>query len=906
MVETWLNNDTATVVLKEACPANYNFLQTSRANQSGGGIAVLYKQHLQLNVVSLGNYNTFEYLACCGPSNALIFVTIYRPPPYPTEAFFVEFFELLSECITNYDKIMIQGDFNIHVNKSNDLKAVHFLNLLENFDFVQHIAAPTHKLGNTLDLVITRGVCTNEIGLADLPLSDHQCVFFQVDVATSKLNNNRITYRRHLDGSAESEFCNIIRSSDICPPPEINKMANYITNLLSTTLDKVAPLKPKTIKNCRHSPWLNSISVKQQKRKCRAAERKWRKYKSEVYQDVYKTALLTYNSTVKHARRNYFSKIISSNSGNSKTLFKTIEHLLKTSPPYLESSPQKCEEFADFFHNKITAIRNNITTLTGINTGDNMPSDCYKDRSSTLQSFEEVTLNELLKTVNTCNSTTSQADAVPTSFLKKVFNSVENLILIIINSSIRSGTFPDTFKTGIVRPLLKKPTLDVNILSNYRPISNIPFLGKVLEKIVLSQLTSYLTENNIFEEFQSGFRKAYSTETALLKISNDLRWNYNNDKVSILILLDLSAAFDTVDHNILIQRLEKMVGISGTALKWINSYIRNRKFCVSMGNFTSSEREMHFGLPQGSSLAPILFSLYMLPLGHIIREHNISFHSYADDTQLYISTEPNNTAAISNISNCLIAVNEWMNLNFLKLNEDKTEILLVGSKTNREMIKNHLGNLTQWTKNTVTSLGVVLDPDLNFRAHINKVLKSALFHLRNIAKVRSFLNQKDAEKLIHAFIFSRLDYCNAVLTGLPKGMIYKLQLIENSAARLLTRTRRREHITPVLASLHWLPVRYRIDFKIILITYKALHGQAPTYIKDMLTHHHLPINTRSADTGLLKIPRSKKINNRIGNAAFINYAPKVWNNLPTDIRTTNSLATFKTKLKTHFYRLAFC
>ncbi|KAL2096189.1 hypothetical protein ACEWY4_008337 [Coilia grayii] len=194
----------------------------------------------------------------------------------------------------------------------------------------------------------------------------------------------------------------------------------------------------------------------------------------------------------------------------------------------------------------------------------------------------------------------------------------------------------------------------------------------------------------------------------------------------------------------------------------------------------------------------------MLPLGNIIKKHNIDFHSYADDTQLYISVEPNKTTALQSLTSCLSAVTHWMSNNFLKLNESKTELLLIGPKDKREALLPSLGNLNQYVREQVTSLGVILDSDLSLKPHINKVTKTAYFHLRNIAKVRPFLTKPDAEKLVHAFITSRLDYCNALFTGLPKKSIEKLQLIQNSAARLLTKTRKMEHITPVLAELHWL------------------------------------------------------------------------------------------------------
>ena len=345
------------------------------------------------------------------------------------------------------------------------------------------------------------------------------------------------------------------------------------------------------------------------------------------------------------------------------------------------------------------------------------------------------------------------------------------------------------------------------------------------------------------------------------------------------------------------------MGLSDSVLNWFSTYIRGRNFYVRLGDHVSEKHHTNFGVPQGSCLGPLLFSLYMLPLGDIIRKHNVCFHSYADDTQLYISAEPNNSTAIDSISSCLTAINDWMSNNFLKLNEDKTEILLVGPTAKRQLLHNNMGKLTPWIKPEVTSLGVIIDSDLNIKSHINKVTKTSFFHLRNLAKIRPFINHKDAEKLIHAFISSRLDYCNALFTGLPKRTTERLQLIQNSAARLLTKTKRREHISPVLANLHWLPVTFRIDFKVLLLIYKAINGTGPNYIKNSLVHYVPPRTLRSSTTGLLKVPNYSL--KKIGDAAFANYGPKLWNTLPSHIKEANSINIFKSKLKTYLYTLAF-
>lgn len=187
------------------------------------------------------------------------------------------------------------------------------------------------------------------------------------------------------------------------------------------------------------------------------------------------------------------------------------------------------------------------------------------------------------------------------------------------------------------------------------------------------QLLAAIDENNIFEKFQSGFRRHHSTEYALLKVTNDLLIAADKGLCSILVLLDLSAAFDTVDHNILLNRLHHWVGLSGTVLNWFKSYLTNRLFCVSGNNYFSKFSKVPYGVPQGSVLGPVLFSLYMLPLGHIIERHGVSFHCYADDTQLYVSFKPSEQDQLSGISNCIQDVKDWMSQNFLQLNDDKTD-----------------------------------------------------------------------------------------------------------------------------------------------------------------------------------------------------------------------------------------
>ena len=318
--------------------------------------------------------------------------------------------------------------------------------------------------------------------------------------------------------------------------------------------------------------------------------------------------------------------------------------------------------------------------------------------------------------------------------------------------------------------------------------------------------------------------------------------------------------------------------------------------------------DLDFGVPQGC-LGPLLFLLYSSKLFKIISRHLPSVHAYADDTQLYLSLKAgddvNEKSAIPAMEACVLDIHKWMLSDRLKL--DKTEFLLIGTKQRLEKVNIttlRLGDTTiTQSPSAVKNLGASFDAQLNMHEHIKKTCSSSFFHSYNIRRIRKYLSRKTTESLVHAFVSSKLDFCNSLLYGLPDVHIAKFQRVQNAAARLLVGLPRFCHITPVLCDLHWLPIRYRINFKILLLTFKCLHGLAPKYLSDLLTVSKPSRYNLRNHMGTLLTPASVKFKVTLGNRAFKSSAPKLWNSLPLSIRNIQSLNTFKAQTEKKF--LAF-
>jgi exonuclease III len=930
--ETFQNSTTTPAQLFDVTPHGFQFLGQPRCCYnahsskaiSGGGLGFLVRDLLSPDVLHLPAFTSFEAFAISVKSRGskLVLYNIYRPPDSssystPFSTFLSEFSSFLSSAATAPDNFVITGDFNIHVNHPSDTHSSQFLTLLESFNLSQYVSVSTHISNNTLDLVIAP--CSSNIlssvTVSPVSPSDHYMVMSSVNFQPPPPRPAILRTFRRIKSIDVNNFCNDIANSVLIsdPPTTLPELISCYNTTLSNILDKHAPVVSKLTTSEKSNPWYTTELrvLKCDRRRC---EHQWRAHPSSHTLCLLRKATKTYNNALLAAKKLYYSELVESNSGNPQRLWNTINNILHRhhSPSLPTTIPisSLAQFFAQFFADKITNLRASISSTL---ISPHIPGPVTTP--SVFDSFRQATVNEISSIIKQSPDKQCDLDPLPTALLKKCLPVLATTITNIVNLSLSTGVFPTEFKQAIVTPLIKKPSLDKENLSNYRPISNLSFLSKLAERVVHNRLDQHLAQNFMYNSHQSAYTKYHSTETALLSVHNSLIQAIAKQQVSCLCLLDLSAAFDTIDHNILLHRLTAWFGITDTALSWFQSYLSSRSSTVSTSGHKSSSISVSCGVPQGSVLGPLLFILYTTPLSSLISNSPANHHLYADDTQLYLSFSPKSYASnIVHLQSLIAQVSSWMSANLLSLNPNKTEFLVIGTQQQLSKLSNPALVIDPNTIITpVTSarnLGVLFDNHLSFNEQISALSQSCFYHIRDLRRIRDTLDFTTATTIATSLVHSKLDYCNSLYYNLPAYQIDRIQLIQNCLARAVCRTSKFSHITPTLRSLHWLKVRERIEYKILSLTYNALQYHQPLYLTECLEIQSITYNTRSSTVVTLKRP--PVVRAAIAKRSFSQSAPYLWNSLPSAMRkpnqsveTNKALALnrncFLSQLKTHLF-----
>ena len=545
--------------------------------------------------------------------------------------------------------------------------------------------------------------------------------------------------------------------------------------LFLEVLDKHAPIQH--IRNKSSSiPWLTSEIKKllfdRDKKKRRAMITKL-----NADWDEYKASRNKVNIALRQAKADYYRNKIATQNNNPKEAWKTINNILgrsfsdtsvnelKVNDANLTSPGEIAEAFNTYFSNVGPILANSMA--------DSSVSfeQFVKPIQSKMLRFKLVPYSKVLNLLNSLSkSKATGLDKISGKILKAAASSIASSLTYIFNHALISSHFPSEWKVARLLPLFKKGPR--NLAENYRPISILPTISKLMERIMYDQLYEYLNENSLLSDHQFGFRKFHSTASALLDCTNSWYMNMDRKMFNLVVFLDLKKAFDTVNHDILVRKLE-LYGITGNALSMIKSFLTNRKQKCQLGDVITSESSVTCGIPQGSILGPLLFLfLYINDLPDCLRQ--VSPRLFADDTNLTVAGETIEEVELA-MNNDLLRIKEWLLANKLSLNVAKTEFLLIGSHHKLNNLDSkpsvNIGHDSIKQVQHSTVLGVEIDENLSWKKHIENVVKKVTSGIGAMRRIRDFVDRETLSSIYNALIRPHFDYCSEVWDTLGVGAL---------------------------------------------------------------------------------------------------------------------------------------
>ena len=727
-------------------------------------------------------------------------VTWYRPPDSSVEIF--SYFEsLIGKIDAENVEFYVLGDLNYNLAAP---QLDHNANLLSSiadvYSLQQLITDPTRcteSSSTLIDLVFTnrpdRIVCS---GVSHIGISDHSLIYAyrKLSIDLPSRGHTTVTYRKFKNFNL-SNFRRDIAHQNwqiIGNYDNPNDMWEAWKKLFLRCVDKHAPLRNKRVCPCK-SPWITSQLKKRLHARDILKLKATRSGNAEDWRKFKKLRNIV-NNEIKRAKECHYKHALNEYQGDPRNTWRIVNELMsrKSHKCVISELKLPCgnsiydsHELSNAFNDHFSSIGPKLANDIHANEDNSSHLDYLAETGHCTFELKPTSVSKVLLLLSRlCESKSTGLDRISAKLLRECADLIAESLCTIFNHSIVSGIFPDEWKLSKVIPLFKQGNR--SDLNNYRPISVIPVVAKVFERIIYDQLYNYLTIHKLISRHQSGFRPLHSTVTALLEATDSWAYNIDQGNVNAVVFLDLKKAFDTVDHDILLSKLAKY-GVSGTSYNWFRSYLDCRKQRCFINGSLSGDHFLTCGIPQGTILGPLLFLIYINDLPYCLL--NSEPRMYADDT--HITFASNNTQSINTVLNeDLARVEKWLTANKLTLNASKTEFMLIGSRQRLSTFHNPPSliidgaPITQVT--STKSLGVHIDQTLSWNVHVETLCKKIASGIGALKRVRSFVPHDTLRSIFMSLVQPHFDYCDSVWGCCGKTLASKLTKLQNRAARILT------------------------------------------------------------------------------------------------------------------------
>lgn len=875
--ETWFNpNRIKNFQLKME---GYDLFRADRnTGKRAGGVAIFVKKQLRSRFVCKSNDEEYDFLfieLLCDESKCLVGV-LYRP----NDALDISpVVNMLEENCLSYSDIILSGDLN-----GNLLIDSNLISLFQPIGLLAvNTTIPTHFTSTSSTLLDVFFVSDFEKILlyeqfSSPNFSKHDIIYMTYNLAYFKHEKPRhISYRdyKNINYDALLNEINIINWTYIYSNPDVNQQISFFYEATSHLYDKYVPVRKKIVKSST-KPWFNQnicdLIVKRN-----SAYDKWKRYKTTQSNDIFKSLRRSVTREVKLAKQRYFSRVFSE-AIDTNSMWKEIKNI-----GYKDES-----ESVNLSIYELNELNRKFT----LNDSPPLHSDFYENLPNnnldSLFSFSCVNQEDVLKAFLSIKSKSIGLDGMNPIFIKAILPQVLPFITHIFNTILTTSIYPDLWKWAKVIPLPKSNR-------EYRPISVLPFLSKVFEKIMSKQMNEHISNNNLLSSKQSGFRSKRGCITTLIDVSEDLRYIVDNGDIAFLTLLDHSKAFDSVDHEILIKKLKHFFGYSETSSKLILSYLRNREQVVVSQDRSSTSATLSRGVPQGSVLGPLLFSIYINDLPRVINSCKI--HMYADDVQLYTSSN------VRNVENCILNLNaelnlvfEWARMNRLTLNPKKSQCLVIFKKIydTSSIPKVSINGVDIAYVNNTKNLGMIFNNTLTWKNQISKASGKVYGILRSLWSSQYYTPQKIRFVLAKSFILPTLLYGCEIFSGCDSADKAKLASVYKSVVRYVFGLRKYDSNSAFLNKIYGISFEDYLKYRTLLLVHKIIFTKEPIYLFERFKF------TRSnRNNCLVPIIYNRLISER---HFFVN-GIRLWNSLHTlnnQLHNITNATSFKKKLFNFF------